>query len=76
MSAFAPLLRDKRTSAWINHARISRGLASESVLFSDRQEIVMSDPNALLIVLLATTGLTQTSAAALIGVAGRTMPRY
>jgi hypothetical protein len=36
----------------------------------------MSDPNALLIVLLATTGLTQTSAAALIGVAGRIMRRW
>jgi transcriptional regulator with XRE-family HTH domain len=36
----------------------------------------MLDPHALLIVLLATTGLTQTEAAALVGVAGRTMRRW
>ena len=35
-----------------------------------------SDPQALLTVLLAMTGLTQTEAAALVGVAGRTMRRW
>jgi transcriptional regulator with XRE-family HTH domain len=36
----------------------------------------MSDPRALLIVLLARTGLTQTDAALVIGVAGRTVRRW
>ena len=35
-----------------------------------------SDPQALLTVLLAMTGLTQTEAAALVGVSGRTMRRW
>src|SRR5258708_39767017 len=36
----------------------------------------MSDPRALLIVLLAKTGLTQTGAAPILGVSGRTMRRW